>query len=54
MMALIKDGRLVKDPYRNCTDMETLPGSGALIVSVEQWQDHWEKLDRRGDPIGCG
>ena len=52
MMSLIKDGRLVEDPFLNCTNMGKLPASGALIVSVEQWQDHWEKLVRRGDPVG--
>lgn len=52
MMALIKDGRLIEDPFHNCTTMDKLPTGGAVIVSVEQWQDHWEKLVRRADPIG--
>ena len=51
-MALIKDGVLVEDGFQNCTALDEFPESGALIVSVEQWQDHWEKLIRRRDPVG--
>jgi uncharacterized protein (DUF934 family) len=52
MMTLIKNGNVVEDPFIDCTEMDILPKSGALIVSVAQWQDHWEKLVRRPDPIG--
>ena len=51
-MALIKNGQVIEDPFLDCTNMQVLPASGALIVSVTQWQDHWEKLVRRPDPIG--
>ena len=51
-MALIKDGRLAEDRYQNCTTLDELPESGALIVSVEQWQDHWDTLIGRPDPVG--
>jgi uncharacterized protein (DUF934 family) len=51
-MALIKNGQVIEDPFLDCTNMDLLPASGALIVSVAQWQDHWEKLVRRPDPVG--
>lgn len=51
-MALIKDGRLIEDRFLNCSTANELPESGALIVSIEQWQDHWDRLIRRGDPVG--
>ena len=51
-MSLIKNGRMVENKFIDCTNMEVLPKSGALIVSVTQWQDHWEKLVRRGESIG--
>lgn len=52
MIALIKNGQLVEDPFINCTNMDVLPASGALIVSLAQWQNHGAKLIRRADPVG--
>jgi uncharacterized protein (DUF934 family) len=51
-MALIKNGQVVENEFFDCSNMEVLPPAGALIVSVSQWQDHWEKLVRRPDPVG--
>jgi uncharacterized protein (DUF934 family) len=51
-MALIKNGKIVENIFIYCTNLEVLPSSGALIVSVAQWQDHWEKLVRRRESVG--
>lgn len=51
-MALIKNGKIVENIFIDCTNLEVLPSSGALIVSLAQWQDHWEKLVRRRESVG--
>jgi len=51
-MALIKNGQIVEDAFIDCTKLEVLPASGALLVSVTQWQDHWERLVRRHQSVG--
>lgn len=37
---LIVDGRLIDDPYSNEIGSDTLPGAGAVLVSLEQWLEH--------------
>ena len=51
-MALIKNGKLVDDDYQNVTDAEDFPAAGAVLVSLEQWQDHWQGLQRRPESVG--
>jgi uncharacterized protein (DUF934 family) len=51
-MALIKDGELVADPFVNAVALETLPASGALIVSLAQWRAEREALLVREAPLG--
>ena len=51
-MALIKNGQVIENEFIDCTNMQVLPPGGALIVSVSQWQDRWEKLVRRPDLVG--
>ncbi|MDJ0928395.1 MAG: DUF934 domain-containing protein [Gammaproteobacteria bacterium] len=51
-MALVKNGELVNDPFRDVTGADTIPPDGAVLVSLEQWQDHCHSLQRRPDPVG--
>lgn len=51
-MSLIKDGKLVTDPFVDASAAESIPPSGAVIVSLEQWQKHRDALLARGTPLG--
>jgi uncharacterized protein (DUF934 family) len=51
-MALIKDGRLVDDPYLSITDEAEIPGQGPVIVSLTHWQKDSDRLRSRGEPFG--
>jgi uncharacterized protein (DUF934 family) len=51
-MALIKDDQLVDDPFADAAENDHIPERGAVIVSLEQWQDHWERLVRRNEAVG--
>lgn len=51
-MALVKDGRIVDDPFVDASALEALPADGPVIVSLEQWQAHRDALLARGAPIG--
>jgi uncharacterized protein (DUF934 family) len=51
-MALLKNGQIAKDIYTDVSAAETLPDKGALLVSLEQWQQHREDLKNRGEPLG--
>ena len=37
-MALIKDGKLVADTFADAAAAAAIPPTGAVIVSLEQWQ----------------
>jgi uncharacterized protein (DUF934 family) len=51
-MGLLRDGKLVSDPYTDVSGLEEIPASGALLVSLGQWQQHREALLSRGAPLG--
>ncbi|RMF97104.1 MAG: DUF934 domain-containing protein [Gammaproteobacteria bacterium] len=51
-MALVKEGRIVSDPYIDVSSAEELPPQGALLVSLEHWQNHWDRLQCRPEPVG--
>lgn len=51
-MALIKNNALVDDPFVDVSHAEGIPESGAIIVSLEQWQSQREQLLARGAPLG--
>jgi uncharacterized protein (DUF934 family) len=51
-MGLIRDGRLVPDPFTNVSGLEQLPAGVPLIVSFEQWQAHRDALLAGGQPLG--
>jgi uncharacterized protein (DUF934 family) len=51
-MALIKDNRLVEDEFVDATRSDSIPSTGAVLVSLEQWQAERESLLTRGEPLG--
>jgi len=51
-MALIKNGALVRDSFKNTADLSELPDRGALLVSLDQWREHRNPLLRRGERLG--
>lgn len=51
-MALIIDGKLSTDPYAVVPEGSTLPPTGALLVSLEQWQTWRTELIERGTETG--
>ncbi len=51
-MALLKNGRVVADPYIDVSSAEEIPADGALLVSLAQWQNQWDRLQRRPEPVG--
>lgn len=52
MTTLIKDGQAATDIYLRIDGDDPIPDGGALLVSLPVWQDHWQRLTRRPDPIG--
>jgi uncharacterized protein (DUF934 family) len=51
-MALIKDGKLVADTFVDASGAETLPPTGAVLVTLDQWQSQRAALLARGTPLG--
>ena len=51
-MALLKDGKLAEDIFLDVSAEDSLPADGAIIVSLEQWQEHKAELRGRSDPLG--
>lgn len=51
-MALVKNAQLVDDPYAKAVGADGIPATGAVIVSLEHWQEFREELGRRPDPVG--
>ena len=51
-MSLIKGGQLVTDPFVDASAAESIPPSGAVIVSLDQWQKQRDALLARGTPLG--
>lgn len=51
-MALLKNGTPADDIFRDVSSEETIPASGPIIVSVEQWLETQSELRNRKDPIG--
>jgi uncharacterized protein (DUF934 family) len=51
-MPLIKDGRVVNDPWIPVADDAELPATGAIIVSLARWRAERQFLDRHDGPLG--
>lgn len=51
-MALIKDGKLASSPFVDVSAEQAIPPTGAIVVSLEQWQAQRDALLARGTPLG--
>jgi uncharacterized protein (DUF934 family) len=51
-MPLIKDGRLIDDPWVVIADADTAPASGPIIVSLARFLAEREALLTRDGPLG--
>jgi len=51
-MGLIREGRLVPDPFTDASGLEHLPDGVPLIVSLEQWQTQRSGLLASGQRLG--
>ncbi len=51
-MGLIRDGRVVPDPFTDASGLADLPAGVPLIVSLDQWQARRDELLARGTPLG--
>ncbi|MDG1462701.1 MAG: DUF934 domain-containing protein [Gammaproteobacteria bacterium] len=51
-MALIKDGSEATDSFVNASELDSIPETGAIIVSLEQWREQRDTLSSRADEIG--
>jgi len=51
-MPLLKDGRIVEDPWRHLDDAESLPDGQAATVSLPRWAAEHEALRRRPGRLG--
>ena len=50
-MPLLKDGKLIDDPWVNAEENMALP-AGPVIVSQEQWVERSKELSSRNTPVG--
>ncbi|MCZ6517123.1 MAG: DUF934 domain-containing protein [Gammaproteobacteria bacterium] len=51
-MALIRNGALARDSFKNAAGRSELPDHGAVLVGLDQWREHRDPLLRRGERIG--
>lgn len=51
-MALIRNGQLVDDSYVDASTLDAVPPTGAVLVSLGQWQAGRDALLARGTPVG--
>ncbi len=51
-MALIKNGVLTEDRYKQVREDGALPAAGSLLLSLAQWQQWRSELIERGTPVG--
>ena len=51
-MPLLKDGKLIDDPWVHVADEVAIPASGPVIVGLKRWRAERETLLKRADPVG--
>ena len=51
-MPLLKNGKLIDDPWVHVADEVAIPASGPVIVGLKRWRAERESLLKRGDPVG--
>ncbi len=51
-MPLLKNGKLINDPWVHVADEVAVPASGPVIVGLKRWREERAALIKRKDPIG--
>ena len=51
-MPLLKDGKLIDDPWVHVADEVAIPASGPVIVGLKRWREERDALIKRKDPVG--
>ncbi len=51
-MPLLKDGKLIDDPWTHLPDEVAIPASGPVIVGLKRWREERDSLLKRKDPVG--
>jgi uncharacterized protein (DUF934 family) len=51
-MALLKNGELADDIYTDVRELEDIPPSGAILISLRQWDSQRDALLARHESIG--
>ena len=51
-MPLLKDGKLIDDPWSHIADEVAIPASGQVIVGLMRWREERDALIKRKDPVG--
>jgi len=51
-MPLLKDGKLIDDPWSHIADEVAIPASGQVIVGLKRWREERDSLFKRKDPAG--
>ena len=51
-MALVKNGELATSSFVDASGAESIPPTGPVIVSLDQWKAHRDELVKRGTPLG--
>jgi uncharacterized protein (DUF934 family) len=51
-MALVKNGELVTSSFVDASGAESIPPTGPVIVSLDQWKTNRDELLKRGTPLG--
>ncbi|PIW31110.1 MAG: oxidoreductase [Rhodospirillales bacterium CG15_BIG_FIL_POST_REV_8_21_14_020_66_15] len=52
MTKLLKDGKIVSDPWVHVADRDEVPESGPVIVTLARWQAEHNSLAARKDGLG--
>ncbi len=51
-MPLLKNGKLIDDPWTHVADEVAIPASGSVIVGLKRWREDRDALIKRKDPVG--
>ncbi len=51
-MPLLKDGKVVDDPWITVADDADMPGDGPVILSLDRWLENRDDLLKRNAPVG--
>jgi uncharacterized protein (DUF934 family) len=51
-MPLLKDGKLIDDPWSHIADEVAIPASGQVIVGLKRWREERDALIKRKDLVG--